>query len=279
MTVKSYLDYISSAAYVRDTERQSINNSIHTLQMRLKGHFDNNIKSQFIFGSYSRGTILPRNMDRNSDIDYMVIFRDSSLQPQSYLNKLRYFVESSYSRSEIRQSHPTIKLSLNHISFELVPAICHQHNLFIPAKTSDKVDWLYTNPADLNTKLSYKNQLHRNLIKPLVRLVKYWNVLNGKVFESYELEQKIIDFQFSKLSVFQSFNLETYFYEFMSELNVPQSFPDWKKQKIQEMKQLISSIKWHSMNVPVWAELTLKVLLPAPNFKSFKLERRLNGNR
>src|SRR5690606_40140815 len=58
----------------------------------------------------SRGTILPRSMDEQSDIDYMVVFSDGSATPQTYLNRLKTFVEKRYGSSEIYQSSPTIVL-------------------------------------------------------------------------------------------------------------------------------------------------------------------------
>jgi hypothetical protein len=62
-------------------------------------------------------------MDEKSDIDYMVVFSDRDYQPQTYLDRLRRFTEYYYQKSEIKQSHPTIQLELNHIRFELVPAV------------------------------------------------------------------------------------------------------------------------------------------------------------
>lgn len=58
----------------------------------------------------TRNTILPRYMDSHSDVDYMVVFKDSGFRPQTYLERLRRFVERNYTRSQIKQSHPTIQL-------------------------------------------------------------------------------------------------------------------------------------------------------------------------
>lgn len=63
MTVNSYLIHLTNHAIVRDQEKVSIQRSIATLEARLKAHFGTQLKSSFIFGSYSRGTILPRTMD------------------------------------------------------------------------------------------------------------------------------------------------------------------------------------------------------------------------
>jgi DNA polymerase sigma len=83
MSINSYLTNIATAAIIRDQEKAAIQRSIDTLQLRLKNHFGSQLGSGVIFGSYSRDTILPRNMDTKSDVDYMVIFADGGLRPQA----------------------------------------------------------------------------------------------------------------------------------------------------------------------------------------------------
>ncbi|MEW8228434.1 MAG: nucleotidyltransferase domain-containing protein, partial [Candidatus Thiodiazotropha endolucinida] len=193
MTVNSYLTNLANASIIRDQEKAGIQRSINTISERLRRHFGGDINRSVIFGSYSRGTILPRHMDQRSDIDYMVVFAESNHQPQTYLNRLRRFVETYYARSEIAQSNPTIVLSLNHIRFELVPAIDDWFNgLRIPAKASSFSNWIDTDPTGFNQELINKNQSHYNLIKPLVRIMKYWNAQNRYPYDSYELEQLIV---------------------------------------------------------------------------------------
>lgn len=51
------------------------------------------LKQHFRFGSSTRGTILPRSMDEQSDIDYMIVFNENNATPQTYLNRLKTFVE------------------------------------------------------------------------------------------------------------------------------------------------------------------------------------------
>jgi len=165
MTVNSYLTHLTNQAIVRDQEKLSIQRSIATLETHLKAHFGTQLKSSFIFGSCSRGTILPRTMDAQSDVDYMVIFADSDLQPQTYLDRLRRFAERYYGRSEIAQSHPTVALELNHIRFELVPAIQNWWgSIQIPAKTSGYQSWQDTDPKGFNDQLTTANQANGNLI-------------------------------------------------------------------------------------------------------------------
>tara|TARA_R110001599_G_scaffold263015_1_gene463604 strand:- start:281 stop:1105 length:825 start_codon:yes stop_codon:yes gene_type:complete len=244
MTVNSYLTNLASAAIIRDAEKESIARSISTLEGRLRQHFGQEINRQFIFGSYSRGTILPRSMDEKSDVDYMVVFADSAATPQTYLNRLRRFVEAYYARSEIRQSSPTIVLSLNHIRFELVPAI---HSWFsglqIPAKASAFENWIDTDPTGFNQELSNANQAHRHLIKPLARVIKYWNASNGYPFESYALEQDIVRHGFGLFGLLSSRQLKDYFYDYMEQLDAGWYAPQWKTDAVARGKRLAAEAK------------------------------------
>ena len=232
MSINSYLTNLASSSIIRDSEKISINKSIENLQSKLK-IVDSYFSNHFIFGSHSRGTILPRAIDENSDIDYMIVFNDNSKKPQSYLNFLRDKVASKYSRSEVYQSSPTIVLELNHIKFELVPAIKNNWGqLQIPAKASDSNDWIVTDPTGFKATLTSANQNHNNLIKPLIQLVKYWNVKAGYPYESFNLEQKVVNSIFYSNTYFKD-----YFYDFANSLIADYSIAQWKKDAIARFKR------------------------------------------
>lgn len=121
MSVNSYLSDCASNLVLSTNEKDSINTSINTLETRLNSYFGSDIEEQFKFGSYTRVTILPRKVDENSDVDYMIVFDNSNnYKPQTFLDRLKRFAETKYSTSEIYQSSPTIVLELNKIKFELV---------------------------------------------------------------------------------------------------------------------------------------------------------------
>ncbi|MFW2502762.1 SMODS domain-containing nucleotidyltransferase [Clostridium diolis] len=190
MSVNSYLQDLGSSLVLSSNEKSSITTSIDTIKSRLTTYFGEDVIDKIIFGSYTRETILPRKADENSDIDLMVVFKNPySYKPQSFLNKLKNFAEAKYSTSEIHQSSPTIVLELNHIKFELVPTYTSYDQYYIPKNSSE---WMYTNPNDFNNKLVECNKNNSYKIKPVVRLLKYWNIQkNSRDLCSYELESKI----------------------------------------------------------------------------------------
>ena len=255
MTVLSLLTQMASNAVLSSNEQSSITTSVSTLQNRIELHFTSGvIKQHFRFGSSTRGTILPRSMDEHSDIDYMIVFSENNATPQTYLNRLKAFVEKYYSSSEIRQSSPTIVLELNHIKFDLVPATTDWFaGLQIPNKSSG---WMSTNPNDFNDTLEAKNKEHKSLIKPTIRLFKYWNATAGYPFESFEMEKWVCDLSFWWLT-----NQRDYFLDVFENLNTSSSYAQWANNEITRAKNIVANVRQYEKDdKPVAAETEIKKL-------------------
>lgn len=262
MSVNSYLENLSSKLVIKDTEKSSIKTSIETLERRLAYYFTN-INEKFCFGSYTRGTILPRNADSDSDIDYMIVFNNpNNYKPQTLLNWLKDFAEIYYSTSEIFQSYPTLVLNLNHIKFELVPAYnadFYSNDYKIPAPSSNYDDWISTDPNGFNNDLISKNTSNNYKIKPVIRLIKYWNTLNGKIYSSYELEKHLINVYYSSLNN----SIKDYFSDAVNSLPTNYYWTQTKKDKLKNFKQSVTEImNYDYNNCPYTAKSNLKELLP-----------------
>jgi len=261
MTVSSHLTSLASNLVLSSAENTSISTSISTLSSRLNSYFCSGVNEDFKFGSSTRGTILPRIADGNSDIDYMIVFDTSGgeKQPQTYLDRLKNFANARYSTSEVKQSSPTIVLSLNHINFELVPAIKDYWSGYkIPAPASAWSSWIGTNPSGFNQQLVSANQNNNNQIKPLVRLVKYWNAKNGHMFASFSIEQHIVGMSFYWCS-----SLRDYFYSFWSNFNCSWDSPQYVKNKVSAAKNYAREAKEHEdRGMPVNAETSIKKIVP-----------------
>lgn len=257
MSVLSHLQSTADSIKIQDGERTAIDTSISTLSYRLGSYFDN-IESKFVFGSYDRRTILRRGIDPNSDVDYMVVFTDGSeWTPQTLMNRLKRFAETKYSSSEIYQSSPTVVLELNHIKFELAPAYKSWGTIYIPAPASDYSQWISTYPDTLKDELTEKNRINQYLIRKLVRLMKYWNVNNGKVYSSYELEKYVIGKGYWLCS-----NLSDFFYTAVDGLET-WNLPEYKKTKVNRLKEIIAKTKEYERdNMPITAESEIKKAIP-----------------
>ena len=256
MSVLSFLTETASSAVLSTTEQSSITTSISTLQTRIGQHFASGvIKQHFRFGSSTRGTILPRSMDERSDIDYMIVFSEHNATPQTYLNRLKAFVEKYYSSSDIRQSSPTIVLELNHIKFDLVPATTTWlSELQIPDGSGS---WMTTNPNDFNATLEAKNKENKSLIKPSIRLFKYWNATAGFPFRSsFEMEKWVCGLSFW----FQA-NQKDYFFAVIDNLNTSSSYAQWVNDEITRAKTIVANVRQYEKDeMPVTAENEVKKL-------------------
>lgn len=257
MSVLSYLQTRATGAVLSAAEQTSINTSISTLQTRLNTYFGTTVIDHFRFGSSTRGTILPRAMDEHSDIDYMIVFAEGSYTPQTYLDRLRRFVETYYSTSHIKQSSPTVVLQLNHIKFDLVPALKgHWTGIYqIPSGTST---WQDTNPNDFNTTLTAKNQAEFSLIKPTIRLAKFWNAQADYVYDSFSFEKWIVAQYY-----YPATNQKDYLFAVFDKQTAIQS-AQWRNDRISRAKQIIENVrKYERDNKPASAEAEVKKLIPA----------------
>lgn len=232
MSVNGYLNDLAQRAIVRDNEKNRIQVSIKTILGKLDNHFSDEIEKISRYGSHKRSTNLSRKFDNNPDVDIMIIFKDNTKKPQTYLNYLKSFAESKYPKSLCRQSFPAVVLELNHIKFDLVPAIIDDFGDYkIPNKQgwyqAQVSDWITTNPNDLNKALVNNQTLRR-----LVRVAKIWNANQGYIYESYELEKWIVQQCF-----YGDLSLSEYFYRFCNLLPINYNLSQENQKKILRLKK------------------------------------------
>lgn len=231
--INAYLLDLARRASMQQREIDSINVSLRTLGERLSGFFPGQLSAHFIFGSANRGTMLPLNFDDASDVDYMIVWRDTGFRPQTYLDRLKRFVEHSYSQSEVWQSSPTIVLELNHIKFDLVPALRSSNSLLIP---SGPDNWRLTDPIGFSKRLGQVDSAHNGLIRPTVRVAKTWNAKAGRVFESFDLEQRIAAMNFNPRA-----GLSDHVVRALAGLSTVQHGEQWRRAAVSKMLDTLSS--------------------------------------
>ncbi|WP_239774531.1 SMODS domain-containing nucleotidyltransferase [Tenacibaculum finnmarkense] len=204
ITINNYIKNIGDKLFIshNSTERTNINLSIDSIKKKLNYHFGNNISEIILFGSYTRGTILPRKYDTRSDIDIMVVFNTNDYNektPETYRNNLKKFADLKYPRSLVSKDLPSIVIELQKIKFDLVPAIIStswfSSKTYIPNSGNE---WQETDPNGFNNDLTQANQQYGNIVKPIIRLMKYWNTRNNSPYESFDLEQIISEMNFSR---------------------------------------------------------------------------------
>jgi predicted nucleotidyltransferase len=265
MDINTYLTKLSNQLKIGAPEKNKIETSISNLKRKIWSHFQEKLLSVDLFGSFDRETMLSRSIDVESDVDIMAIFKSGDFQPQTYLNWLRDFSEKNYSRSEVLSDFPTIAIEMEHIRFEIVPSYSKEiflsgNELKIPAPRSKEVKWITTSPTEFKNKVIKKNANNDQMILPTVRLMKYWNSINGRPFSSYSLENFIVEHSYSSCS-----NLRDFFYEVISDLNNA-SLDQQERQfvnKIYEKRRRLISLEKN--NIPEYIEQELSSFLPFIN--------------
>ena len=258
MSVLSYLEQLEKDLRLTSSEKDSIAISISTLKIRLNSYFEDDIDEILVFGSYKRNTNLCRKADESSDVDVMVVFKDFGYKPQTYINKLKRFMESRYSSSEIYQSYPCAILELQHIKFELTPAIWYYSKTYkIPNSEDYYLDWISTTPFYLDELAAEKRE---SRYKQVSRLVKYWNCLNKKHFASYKLEEHVFN---SGIYCYAD-NLQQNLFHVLKTIS-PYGEPQYVKDYIQKTKDIIKFIEENETSYPLTSESKIKTLFKELN--------------
>lgn len=260
--LNNHLKRISSELFIKynGEERKKIDRSIDNIIDKLEDYFDDQVDELIVFGSYSRDTILPRRFDPNSDIDILIQFNTEDydkLRPESYRNQLRKFAQENYPYSLVAKDHPSVVLELNHIKFDLVPAIFDEGFIYdsieIPNKNGG---WMETEPDIFNDTLTRANTKYNSIVKPIVRLIKYWNASHGYPYFSFELESAIADMDFN------NDNLESGFLYSIRKLS-SYDLPNWAAQKVDVLKSDANWIKEYLGREEILkAKKTLHRILP-----------------
>ena len=264
MSSKTYLEKINRRILELNKEsKKSVETSISTLERHLENwdKFDTVVEHK-AFGSFVRETNLPKCIASTADVDYMIVFNTTDKKPQTYLNYVKEFVDLKYPNSKRYQDHPTIALDLNNIKFEIMPAIQLWGKAFpgynIPAPASVVLEWINTYPQKLQEDLDEADKRNGGMLRPVIRLIKYWNVLNGKILTSFRIEEYVISHIFFNCS-----DLSDYFYDAVRYLAQAEALDDNRRQKLYSFTSSIEmAISHRYLRNDLSAEVILRKLLP-----------------
>lgn len=225
LSINQYLLTLANETFrikTSSSEATKIDASINHLKSTLTSYFDEAVIGVIEFGSYKRDTVLPKAVDQLRDVDLMIIFDHSNLMvnPITYRKYIQDFSDFYYPRSSSFKDKPTVVLEFNHLRYDLVPAyrdtdFFGDDLFYIP---DSDTEWKKTDPYGFHDKLERKNNNNKQLIKPLIRLLKDWNAKAGYPVSSFALEQYVVSTTYYFLDT-----LEEYFFDAIGSLDTSYS--------------------------------------------------------
>ena len=96
-------------------------------------------------------------------------------------------------------------------------------------------------------------------IKPMIRLLKYWNAEAGYIFDAYSLEKFVVS-----LSYYGVINIRDYLFTAFDNLYLGSDQAQWRKDKVKRAKDIIAEVRSLERDgYPNLAEAEVKKLIPS----------------
>src|SRR5574344_1205912 len=263
MDLSNYLEKILIKLIVNTKEELSIQKEGVTLENGLNIFFNydkEKVLKHFLFGSYIRNTLISKEFDNNSDIDFLIVFKNIGNDTHIYINELENFVTKNYSINEIKKLNSKILLEVEGIKIDLIPALQINENKYkIPDFYHNIKNWITIDPKKINETLIQKNlKTNLNLIK-IIQLLKYWNAAFSCGFHSYKLAENIINKNFYSYS-----NLQDYLFGYFLDLKENIKYPESLNQEISKVHKIIEQIRYNTIS-EIEAEKKIKEIIPDPD--------------
>lgn len=191
---------------ITDKQEENIKASVKNITTTLEKDDTLHLKETFLNGSYERDTMI-RPLD---DIDIFVVLDESywkddfgvMRKPQSVLDKIKDFLndQNDY-KGKVRQDRPCVTVELSNKSFDILPAFEQIEGYLMPNYNLES--WIPTYPKILTENLKNAHRDYSYKLKDIIRVIKYWNKLNGKMIPSFHIEEVAI--KIFKFKIFENF--------------------------------------------------------------------------
>jgi hypothetical protein len=167
-----------------EEEKAGAQRSHHYLRdILLTGNMESIIRDHFLSGSYPRATAI-RPLD---DVDVIFVVDPGHWKtpnfgalpaPSAVLRTFERALARRYQATMLRVQRRSIRLQMWHLNVDVVPAVSADgrgsERLLIPDAENDT--WIRSAPKIHGALATEINQRHEGLFKPLVKLLKTWNL-------------------------------------------------------------------------------------------------------
>lgn len=197
-TLLQCIETMISNISVSDRQEEKIKSSLSNIEGYLKNkENDLNVSRTFTTGSYERDTIIrPLN-----DIDLFAVLKKDNWKdeygnlpkPQSVLTKIKNYLNSLNDyKDKVKQDRPCVTIVLSDKDFDILPSF-EVVNGGYSIPNEDLETWTYSYPELLATNLDSTHRLRKYKVKPVIKVLKYWNREHNKFIPSYHIEETAIN--------------------------------------------------------------------------------------
>jgi hypothetical protein len=157
----------------------------------LQDFFDNNFtmaERAFKTGSYARGTICSgqKDVDLMAPLDYPTYKDRYDNDSRGFLYYIRDQLNDRYWATKVSSRQVAVTLDFTSITADVVPCFKREGGgFFMPDGTGG---WMKTNPRYHTQLIAKGDEAHNGRLKPLIRLIKAWNLANGNHLRSFHVE-------------------------------------------------------------------------------------------
>lgn len=187
-TVQAGFSVLLSRQHLADIQKATADTRIVGLKKSFANNFAMAAGGVFLAGSYGRGTICrgQRDIDLIAPLSYPTYKATYDNDPKGFLYFVRKRLNERYYATKVSSKRVAVTLDFTGISVDIVPCFPRFGDGYL--MPNGKGDWMPTNPKFHNTFFAKVNGTHGNDFKPLVRLIKAWNLANGKHLRSFHIE-------------------------------------------------------------------------------------------
>ncbi len=122
----------------------------------------------------------------------------------------------------------------------------------IPAPRGKELKWISTQPSTSKARLTTKDNGNRQLIRPVIRIIKYLNYLQKKPFLPYTIEQRVVN------KLYDCRTIKDYFFSAIQSLYEIASTEEQKKfiAEVKERTRRLRALESNKLNEYIETELS-----------------------
>jgi len=189
---------------ISDLQAETVSTRQQSIRDVLKSEFE--IQESFLTGSYARNTMIAPLSE--ADIDIFVVldskhyyhYNGQNGGQGGLLDLVKRVLRKTYTKTpDISRNGQAVTIIFSDFQVDVVPGFARQGGGYlIPNSISNT--WIGTDPRKHVEIMSQSNKDHSGDFIPLIKMIKAWNVKNGKYFNSFHLEVLALEI-FDKVTI------------------------------------------------------------------------------